>query len=49
MEDNKNVDPFIDKKTIQLIYASKGSGKKILTLVMHSIATKEKQKRKIRK
>jgi len=49
MEENKNLDPFINKKTMQVIYASKGSGKKILTLVMHSIATKEKQKRKIRK
>ena len=41
--------PIINTKTMQLLYASEGSGKKILTLVMASIASKEKQKREIRK
>lgn len=41
--------PIINTNTMQFLYASKGSGKKMLTLVMACIAPKEKQKRRIGK
>ena len=41
--------PIINTNTMQFLYASEGSGKKILTLVMASIASKKKEKGEIRK
>ena len=41
--------PIINTNTMQFLYASEGSGKKILTLVMASIGSEEKEKREIRK